>query len=288
MNPITQRISNEKSSDPFTARLRMGIHQLSNDVLKFRQTESEFEKKRRAFDKQYAPVLDAISTMRDSAKDIQQIVAARQKELYQGTITRFQRFESIDGPFREKFKSCLVNGEIALREVAKVTNPFGVKIGFLHGDEDTFKKGISGLKNAGHGLLAEYLIESRKRWTAQFIKQRNSFSHNGWMLPRIKYNLTDNNMLKMIEPEIDGLSISDYCTTRLNYLMSFVENVIVYMLADVLSKSTKDLVIIEIPLSQRNYSNPQRFSIASKSFFVQVDSAPPAEWKIMYAETDFT
>lgn len=285
MTFMLQKVSDEGTSDPFYARLWFGVFQLRDTTLQIGKTQDEFEKARQSFDQLYKPVLEATSAARTSAKEVQRLISDHRAKLSQGTILRlqsntFELSESIGKPLRDKIADFLVNGVIALKSIQAVVKPFDVDIGCLYQKPNKFEQGIADLRASRHPSLAEYLVNAREVWTEQFIERRNSLEHEGWTLPRVEYIFGATNSAEMIEPQIDGLSISSYCATMLNRVMGFMENIIVYTFRYVLKTSMRPLAIVEIPTSQREHSNPQRFRIDIKNPAI-------VEWDIKFSETDF-
>jgi len=285
MTFMLQKVSDEGTSDPFYARLWFGIFQLRDTTLQFGKTQDELEKACQSFDQLYKPILEATSAARTSTKEVQRLISDHRAKLSQGTIIRlqsntFELSESIDKPLRDKLADFLVNGVIALKGIQTVVQPFDIDIGCLYQKPNKFEQGIADLRATGHPLLAEYLVGARKAWTEQFIERRNSLEHGGWTLSRVEYTFRSADSAEMNEPQVDKLSISSYCATMLNRVMGFVENIIVYAFRHVLKTSMMPLVIVEIPVPQRERSNPQRFRLDIKNPAV-------VEWDIKFSETDF-
>jgi len=261
---ILQKISDEGSSSPFTARLFSGILELRDSVLNRQVGDKSLYVARSQFDALYDPVLNAMQASRTATSGIERILQDHQRKLSSGEIVRFQGdtldlAESVDQSLREEFNKLLVNGVIAIKASQKVTNYFGISIGCTFSEDPKFAKGRDELINLGHDSLAKYLADVRQTWSADFIDRRNGIEHDGWSLPLVGYEVHQpNRTIRIVEPEIDGTPVSKYSTLMLGRILNFVEDVIVYSFK---TRVRPPLVVVEIPNSNRDPSSPKRFRL---------------------------
>lgn len=285
---IFKKISDsEGSSEPYCARLWIGILEFRDDALYTKLKFSNIEKYRNTFDDAYKPVLDAIDAMRTANKNIQDSIYTHKNKVLIGEIVQIQEHaigvsESIDKLLRDSTANLLVNGVIAIKGIQKVTKIFDIDIGCLFTKEQNFEKGISELEKQSHNSLAQFLREVREKWSEIFILRRDSIEHQGWVLPSVEYRTLHGNKVEIIEPQVDGMSLSFYSKYMLDRVMSFIENIVVYAF-----KSTYEppIAITEIPISQRNPECPKRFF---KELKIPGKIEPRfLEWDIKYLEDDF-
>jgi len=285
---IFKKISDkEGSSEPFYARLWIGISELRDSALYAKLKHSDIETYRNKFDNAYKPVLDAIGAIRTADKDIQHSIHTHKNKILTCEIVQIQEHaieisESIDKLLRDSTATFLINGVIAIKDIQKVAEIFDIEVGCLFTKEHNFKKGVSELEKQGHKLLAQFLQEVRLHWSERFILRRDSTEHDGWILPSVEYMVQFPNKVEMIEPQVDGIPVSHYSKYMLNRVMSFVENILIYAF-----KITYEppVLITEIPLNQRDPVCPKRFR---KDLKIPGKIVPKyLEWNIKYSEDDF-
>src|SRR5437016_6278650 len=102
-----QKISDEGPSDPFYARLWIGVLDLRNMAIRCRFKSNDVEKHRARFDESYDPVLKALGASRTATKNIQHVVDDHVRKLATGEIVEFQTSayeisESIDKSLRDE------------------------------------------------------------------------------------------------------------------------------------------------------------------------------------------
>lgn len=280
-----QKVADEETSEPFIARLWLGILELRKHALNANYGPTEVEVARSKFDSTYDSIMHAMGTCRTSVAGIQKLVADHQSKVSEGTIIRFQPnaytiSESIDIPLREHFSTFLSSGVRTVKGVQQITRQFGVDISCLFVKPANFQKGLEWLKAHSHVSLAQFLAEVRATWSEDLIKLRDRLEHEGWVLPPLGYRVIEGAKVEMIEPQIGGFRVSQYSTAMFNRIAAFVENVVVYTFQYAISKSDFPIVITEIPKAERDNSCPFRFRLGLRHPQV-------SEWEIKYSETDF-
>lgn len=280
---LIQKIANEGSSNPFYARLWIGILQLRDQVLKFQFKINKIDGNRSKFDSLYKPVLNAMTISRNSMRTILNLLKDHKGKINENNEilsknNTIKISENIHTPLHDELSKLLVNGVIAMKHTQEITKMFNVDIGCLFTKEINFKKGISRLKENGHNSLAEYLQRVRNLWSEGFIRTRVSLEHEGWVLPEVRYELGHNRKIILIEPKIDNIPLSNYSKIMVNRIISFIENVIVYTFKCCLHSP---FIIVEIPETKRDPKDVKRFRITIKQLGLE-------EWALKYSESDFS
>ena len=106
----------------------------------------------------------------------------------------------------------------------------------------------------GVAEIVAYLRKLRPSWLDvddQFKKLR----FGAWTLPSVRYQV-DEKLVTMIEPQIGGLTVTEYIDRTYNVVALAIEELVVYGFQ---SMPGQVLGIAEIPLDQRVKSNAQRF-----------------------------
>ncbi len=278
-----KKISDEGTSEPFIARLMLGILELRDRALNSLFRGTDLEGHRGEFDERYDPVLTALQTARKAAREVASLVSEHSAKVILGAIVEFQPNavsfrENIDYPLHEASARLLVNGVIALKHLREVTKMFSIDIGGFFQKESQFENAMETLRAGGHHPLQEYLRAARKIWTEEFIQQRADLEHKGWTLPPVRYEQSGPMSFTVREPLICNLPLSEFAAMSVRRLFAFVENVIVYTFKVSLSGP---LTIIEIPRDQRDPTSPRRFR-------VNLRGHDRPEWVPIYSDDDFS
>lgn len=277
-----QKVADEGTSSVFYARLWAGVCELRDAALMANVTPDNLDAARREFDEYYDPVLRSLTSARKAVRGICASIEEHQRKLATVEIVRFQPnayeiSECIDDPLRDHIAQILSHGVRALKGTQKVTSFFGVEIGCLFTKEPSFLKGVDELRSRGAGDLADFLVETRERWSEAFIRKRDQLEHEGWLLPVVGYRLRPDRTVEMREPEVDGLPVSRYGRQMFNCLASFFENVTVHAFRTALKPC---MGIREIPKDQQPSSFPRRFDT-----WHPIMGTP--EWSLHYSEDNF-
>lgn len=265
----TTKVADEGSSSPFMARMYIGILGLRDQVI-----PAGLE--REGFDKAYEPVLSALESGRESAKELTNALETHRQRLANGTIAQrrgdtVQITENIDRTLRREVETFLSAGVRAIKDgQQRLFKRLGVDIGFLFREEGSFLRGMEALR-ASDPLLADYLLATRRGWSEQFVLARNDL-HSHWTLPRIEYPRAVDGTITMREPIIAGLPISTFVTTMLDHVLCFVEETTMYALKGRLPQL---ITLREIPLGDRRPEIPERFRIS-----LLAGGNPP--WQLTY------
>jgi hypothetical protein len=270
---IMLNVSDEGTSSPFVARLHLGI-------LRLRDAVFSGPTERNNFDKHYRFVIDAMVNARSLVNNIIKLTEDHFGDIAKGNIVdvrgnTIRIKETIDKELRKDFESFLNSAVRVIKYgMQNLTEALQANIGFMFKKQQTFEKGIAELEKT-EPLLAAYLREARK-WSGELIHLRNDIEHSGWVLPGLTYKEVSGK-IHAEEPELSGQTLSEFVQFMLDRLACFVEEVTTYCLQ---AKMPEGISITEIPLSQRESINPQRFRVT-------ITHGGEAIWNIRYHENSF-
>jgi hypothetical protein len=124
--------------------------------------------------------------------------------------------------------------------------------------------------------LADYIEETRTKWSERLTICRTGLEHGTWVLPKVRYE-TQGNTIKAIEPMVDGQPVTEFVAHISDRVNCFVEDVIVHALE---SQMPEGISISEIPTAERPREIVERFQPAL------VGGGMPI-WKILYHDSKF-
>lgn len=255
-----QKIHDEGSSEPFIARLWLGILEIRDQVLQFRY--DDMASARNAFDRDYQPVLDSLEILRTAARNIRKLIDEHCRKVEAGEIVSFQPnaiaiSESIETLLRDMVSTFLNAGTRALKGMQPLLERFQISIGCLFMKEANFQKGLDDLRAKGHIPVADYLSSVRTAWSEPLITRRNALEHEGWRPSPVKYRV-DGGRVVMIEPDIDGLPTSEYADKMTKRTINFVEDILAYAFSTMLPTP---VIMVEEPVTERDSTRPTRFQL---------------------------
>jgi hypothetical protein len=276
---ILQKIADEGTSEPFYARLWLGIMELRDHALRERHQSGRIEAARLRFDGSYEPVLHALSASRKSARAVGQLVEEHYRKVTEGRIVSFQGHavmigESIDEQLKDEFSTFLNSSVRAMKGIDKVISHFDLSVAALFSKPEKFKKRLEQLRRAGHPKFAQFLQEVRETWPDQLMARRNALEHEGWQLGPVRYGPSVGGTVEAVEPEVDGEPITTYVSETLSRTLRFVEDCVVYAFRSALRFP---ITIVEIPQTARDPSCPKRFRL-------EVSRPGIVEWEIQCTE----
>lgn len=269
---IVSKIADEGSSSPFMARLFMTVTHLRDQAF-------SDKKDRDAFDKPYETTLTALSDARTTVKETHQLLKNHRAGVSSGVAARLVgraiHVDGVDRELRKHTADFVISAARSLKNgmqgLAKI---LGLDIGFFFKDQNQFEKGLAKMSRT-HPELADYLRAART-WAEKLNLLRNEIEHEGWLLSRAGYREIGDKV-EMIEPEIEGQPVSQFCEHMLDRLCCFVEEVTVYGLR---TKMDPLLSVTEIPLAHRDPSVPERFRPV-------LSEGGSLLWKLVYHTTSF-
>lgn len=280
-----KHVADEGTSDPFIARLMLGVLELRNEFVNSTAgSDSDRELRRHDFDERYQPVFDALQAARQKVKLVHRLVSTHLDKTSRGEITSRQRnalniAESIDSELRDEFSSFLNASARATKNLQSVLECLSLDIGFLYQKQTNFDAGIDQLRSVGKAELANYLLRVRSGWSSQLFDRRNALEHEGWRLEDVRYREHEDGTVTAIEPVVDGLPVTQFAQRMLDRLLVFAEELIAYAVQQRLSHSTD---LLEIPVQQRDVSVARRFRFG-------IPSLQPNQtfWRIVYTDRPF-
>jgi hypothetical protein len=247
------KISDEGTSTPYIARLFAGLLELRDQAgLDVAQREE--------FDKAFEALLSSLNIARAASREAVELFARHSRRVSQGEVVRMtgnsiQITEGIDAELRKQVESFISSGGRAFKDrMQDVLTSLGVEIGFLYKKQTTFDQKLQA-RSKCEPALADYLRESRKKWCERFSATRIALEHGSWILPKTRYEQQLGGV-RAIEPDIDGLRMSEFVTHMLDRLCSFVEDLCSYALQ---ARTKAPISITEIPLAARAPEYPRRF-----------------------------
>lgn len=270
---VSQKIADEGPSSPFIARLYIGIMQLRDTIF------SDHDE-RLKFDKPYQFIMETMLNTRSISQEIIKLMDDHFSKLAKGEIGHLKGFtisieKPIDKELRKEVES-FVNSAVRILKLGmqEVTNILGKDISFLFKKQSSFENGIRILEKDDREL-AVYLMETRK-WSQELIDCRNNIEHNGWMLPKIKYDEASG-IIQPYEPEISGKKLSNFVKFMMDRISCFVEEVTAHCLE---AQMPDGITIREIPLLKRAPDMPIRFQVTLADSMIPV-------WNITYHQISF-
>jgi hypothetical protein len=166
--------------------------------------------------------------------------------------------ESIETQLRDLVSTFLNAGVRALKGMQPLLEKFQIPIGCLFMKETNFQKGLENLRGNGQARVADYLSAVRTSWSEQFMERRNALEHQGWCPSPAAYRI-NGKCIAMIEPEIDGIFVSEYAIRMSNRIIGFVEDLIAYAFS---TKLPAPVILIEELATERDPERPTRFQVS--------------------------
>jgi len=180
---VMEEIANEGTESPFIARLYLGICNLRDQALRVQADQEKFYK---TFD----GLMSAVGSMRKESAELIEEFTSHRRKIEQGegvTVGNgvIRVTGSIQGELRKTFETIVgTASRICKDRMQELLRPLGVDIGFLFRQQKAFDKEIAALK-ALQPALADYLYETRARWSERLAIRRNLIEHQGWPLPKV-------------------------------------------------------------------------------------------------------
>lgn len=262
------------TNDPFMARMFLQITQIRDFIYR------DYERKN--FDKKYEAVFQNLFEARIAKERCEQLINDHTKKINKREICEYKADdpvirinETIDNDLNLFFKDFFIRGIMALRGLVKFTGFIGYNLSFvIISDEEKYLKKREKFLNKNldekFKKLCEMISDDRKSWYLTFSKTRNVIEHDGFKLPEIKYELGQNNEIKVMYPTIDYKRIEEILEICWQNMFRFCEDIIVFLL----SMKLKDpLIIVEIPKDKRDPVNRVKYKVTIKDLPPQVNNA---------------
>jgi hypothetical protein len=251
---VMEKMSDEGTRSPFMARIFMGLLQL-------RDTVYPNPKERLSFDRVLNQALTPLMAARTAAREIQEAWQRHDEEVESGAAVTINNGSlEVAGDFYRTFRrevnSFLYDAAKALKEGGqKVGKHLGKDICFMFQKQKPYQTGLEALRRIDPALAA-YVQTARDSWSERLINARNDLDHNGWTLPRIRYEIRDRQPVIAHQPLIDGVPVVEFVTQMLDRVSCFTEDFLAYCLQARLPEGAD---ITEIPIPLRPAQAPERF-----------------------------
>jgi hypothetical protein len=242
----------EGTAEPFIARVFLGIMNATTNLLS--------QEEKREFDERFEAALQPALSLRGSLVAIRKLIADHKEALRTGKIVRKAQpdpvlSERIDGPLRSQAVNFLEMAHAVIERLPGVMKFFHLNVDYLGDREERFARGCE--RNEGkYPELVTYLRKLRPL-ILEINEQFKTMRYGGWNLPNVRYHV-DGKSVTMIEPQISGEDISAFTERVFSVLALAIEELVMYGFSAV---EKGGLVLGEIPLTERNPLNAQRFKM---------------------------
>jgi hypothetical protein len=273
-NLVVEQRGNEGTSSPFVARLFLGICEMRNQSIGDKVL-------REKFDKVFEGVHAGLESLRDTVRSVTQLYSAHSEAVARGEGARNVNGDifvdtPIDRELRTQIESFVSTASRVFKDkMRELLSVLGVNIGFLYQKPHAFANGIAKLKQTD-APLADYLVETRAKWSERLSNCRNDLEHGTWVVPGVRYEQNGAGV-RAIEPAVDGQPVTEFVAHIAERIYCFVEECCAHAFQSVMQY---DVSLTEIPLSQRNPEIASRFRLAL------IGGGTPV-WTIAYHDTKF-
>jgi hypothetical protein len=245
-----RRMGMEGAGEPFIARIFLGLSTIAPHV--FAPADKP------EFDERFSGTLGAALELRQSLVSIRKVLTDHKQALESGKIVRKKGpdpllSERIDGPLRSHTVKFLEMAASIIENLPITMKAFKINIDYFSEREERFARGCERYETK-YPELVEYLRKLRPS-VLQIDEAFKKMRYSGWNLPNVRYTVIDDVEI-MIEPQIEAAPVSDFVEGMFAVLALTVEDLIAYGFQSTL---TGRIALAEIPLSQRNPQNGQRF-----------------------------
>jgi hypothetical protein len=240
----------EGTGEPLIARLVLGVMDLAGTAVGL---------DKRKFDERYSAVLAPVVHMRNVYRELKKTISGHRDALAKGSILKKSLgpdpllTERIDSKLRNDTNTFLEMAHKTIEGLPIAMKYFKINMDYLLDREQRFANGCEKNEAKGPELVA-YLRKLRPHWL-DIDAQFKSLRTGGWTLPAVRHEMAEK-VVTMIEPQIDGMTVSEYADKIYNVVALAVEELVVYGLQNL---PNQVLGIAEIPLAQRVHNNPLRF-----------------------------
>ena len=253
---VVQKKANSGTGEPFYARLFLGILRLRD------QSISDIAQ-RDQFDKAFEGVIAGLESMKDASAAIAGLYRSHSERVARGEVSKIiygniELDESIDRELRKQVEIVIsVAGRVFKDRTQDVLRSLNLNIGFLYKQQAAFAKGIATMQQSDPGL-ADYLQETRAKWSERLTVCRTALEHNNWVLPKIGY-VVESGVVKTVEPLIDGQRMTEFVAHIFDRLCCFVEELCAHAFQ---RHMPAGISIAEIPVAERKVECVERFQMA--------------------------
>jgi hypothetical protein len=245
-----RQMGNEGTSEPFIARIFLGLIDMATHIVS--------QQDKNSFDEHFGGALGPALQLRQTLVSIKKLIAGHRQALQKGAIVRKAQpdpllSERIDNPLRSHTVRFLEMADAIVQNLPSVMKFFLINIEHMADREQRFAKDCE-RNEAKHPELVAYLRKLRP-YLLDIREQFRKVRVEGWNLPGVRYTFSDG-VVSMVEPLIEGEAVSEYVERVFSILALAIEEIIMYSFQRSLPGP---IAIAEIPLEQRNPINAQRF-----------------------------
>jgi len=255
---VVQKFADEGTTNPFVARLMLGVLQVRESVYK-QPNEND------RFDELYDPVITGLRNARDARRDIEKCWEDHRAKVAAGIIARIERGSihiegSIDRTLKKELEGFLnTSVRIVKHLMQTLAAHHGIDIGFLFQRQAPFEAGMAKLKLTD-AVLSSYL-QATRLWSEPLVLMRNNLEHSTPPSLKVSY-VNENGSVAAKEPIIGTEPVTEFVKNRLDRVLCFVEELTMYCLQ---KKLPTGLTLTERPLAERDESVPLRFQLTVAS-----------------------
>lgn len=270
---VVHKISDEGTSNPYVARLMLGILNFRDVVM-----ADGFNDR---FDSRFEPLSQSLASVREATRALDTLWREHETAVLSGAAVQrtpgtTRITQSADRDLRRECETLLNAGVRLLKQnMQTLALELGVGLGFLFMKQNAFAAGLTKLAQTDP-VLADYLSEARTDWTERLVLARNAIEHEGWSLPRVTYDAGPA-VVRPREPVVAGSPVTQFADEMCDRLCCFVEDVTCHLLRN---RFPDAFDLTEISEAERDPVNPQRFKVTLKR-----GGRPP--WTPVYAKNSF-
>jgi len=262
----------EGTASPFGARILMTPLTVRDAVLTDKRDLARF-------DEIYQFIMNHLIDLRGTLRALERLWNEHSERVRRGEAAAvagaIHVSDPIDQPFFKFVRDMIMDAARVAKKMQKLTAIFGVDTGFVFQKRAQFERSVEDLKAADPSLAA-YLLENRK-WLEPLRLMRDEIEHGTFSPPKLRYVRVGDGGLRVEQPTISGLSVTDYFALLLSRLNRFVEEVLMWCIQQSLDTPQ---VLVEVPVANRDPDKVERFKI---SFGGQAE----LPWKIVYSDDHF-
>lgn len=270
---VVHKISDEGTSNPYVARLMLGILNLRDVVM-----DHGFNDR---FDARFEPLSQSLASVREATRALDTLWREHEAAVLSGaavqrTLGTTRITQSADRDLRRECETLLNAGVRLLKQNTQaLAVELGAGLGFLFMKQNAFVAGLTELAKTDY-VLADYLSEARADWTERLVLARNAIEHESWSLPRVTYDASPA-LVRPREPVVAGSPVTRFADEMCDRLCCFVEDVICHLLRN---RFPDAFDLTEIPVAERDPVNPQRFKVT-------LTRGGRTPWTPVYTKTSF-
>jgi hypothetical protein len=273
-NWVVEHRGDEGTSSPFVARLFLGVCRLRDQALSDAKVREEF-------DIAFESVVTGLEAIRSAASSLGKTLAEYQQQVARGEAVRIVNGvtyidKKIDKEIRRDCEEVIGTTCRVMKDRMQVLlRTLGFEIGFLYQQEGAFNTGLTKLKQQDQ-RLAEYLQQTRARWSERTILYRNNFEHTIVGQLKVKIQVLGNSV-QAAEPQVERQAVTAFVNHIADRVCCFVEDLLAHALQ---SRLPAGVSVTEIPLAERKPEIVERFQLALMGAGMPI-------WTISYHDSKF-